>query len=183
MFSMRKLFLIPTSLVLACTSLTVCANGELWFQFKMHPQATILYENVDPKNDKMHILALGKYKKSGNGWLPSRTLRLQGMLKRYTLELPREYDSEELFTFYQQQLPVNAKLLFHCQKRMCGESNNWANDYFRIKQLYGSNASQYYAVFKWIERKFTHYATIYTVRRGNRRLYAQLELLTVENDG
>ena len=112
--------------------------------------------------------------------MPKKQLRQQGLLSRYTLELPRDYDESEVFDYYRVQLPAQATLLFTCHGRDCGDSNNWANDHFGVKQLYGNNAAQHYAVFSLADQvghSPLSYITIYSVRRGNRRLYTQLEIL------
>ncbi len=150
------------------------------FEFKLHPQADVLYRSEEEVNE--YIIALGKYKKSGNRWLPEKQLRKQGKLTRYTMELPKHYLEQESFDFYRQQLPHQVTQLFFCESRACGESNNWANDHFSIKQLYGTNASQHYVVFRVptsTSLNTESYVTIYTVRRGNRRLYTQLDVLSI----
>ncbi len=154
--------------------------------FLLQPQAKVLYQDNIAVND--HVIALGKYRKSANRWSPESLLRLQGSLQHYTLELPRDYEEKQVFEFYLKQIPRNAEPLFACEGRGCGQSNNWANDHFGVKQLYGSDASQYYAVFKLdafarqgsqaSTESATQYAVIYTVRRGNRRIYTQLEIFT-----
>lgn len=142
------------------------------FMFTIDPKATVSHQSVSSSND--YAVALGKYKKSDNLWLPEKVQYTQGQLTRYTLELPRHYSEDQVFAFYRDQLPDTASPLFECESRACGESNNWANDHFGVKQLYGTNTSQRYAVFS-IEGEQTMYVTLYVIRRGNRRLYAQLE--------
>ncbi|MFT5117677.1 MAG: hypothetical protein ACI9NY_001208 [Kiritimatiellia bacterium] len=148
------------------------------FKFTLNTQAKVLYQSNEDVSD--YIIALDKYKKAGNRWTPEKFLRKQGQVIRYTLEMPRDYIAEEIFDFYRDQIPMQAERLFSCNSRACGESNNWANDHFGIKFLYGENTSQHYAVFRLAGSQqlgqSVNYMTIYTVRRGNRRLYAQLEV-------
>ena len=151
------------------------AQPIIW---KLHSQVKVLNHSVDePVNG--YILALDKYRKVANRWLPAEFKSLNGQLTHYTLELPRHYTSEQVFAFYRNQLPTSANELFACQQRQCAESNNWANDHFNVKQLYGQNASQYYGVFEMTRPAGVSYITIYSIRRGNRRLYVQLEELQV----
>ncbi len=148
------------------------------FEFTLNTQAKVLYQSAVDVSD--YIIALDKYKKADNRWMPEQFLRKQGQVARYTLEMPRDYIAVEVFDFYRKQIPKQAELLFSCKSRACGESNNWANDHFGIKFLYGENTSQHYAVFRLACSQqlgqSVSYMTIYTVRRGNRRLYAQLEV-------
>src|SRR5690606_30975595 len=65
--------------------------------------------------------------------------------------------------------------------RNCGSSNSWANDQFQIKQLYGLDQDQYYGIFELVDdQDQLNYFALYTVRRGNQRVYAHLELLQTE---
>lgn len=168
-------FLVLSTLCLFLVTSRVAAEPSL-FTFSLSPQANVLYQTTAQVDD--YIIALDKYKKSNNRWMPERLRREQGQLTRYTIEHPKSYREEDIFNFYRDQIPQVAELLFACESRACGESNNWANDHFGIKQLYGTNTSQSYAVF--ILQANT-YITIYTVRRGNRRLYTQLEVLLTHN--
>ena len=158
------------------------------FAFSLHPQAHIFSQSNMLNTD--YIIALDKYKKTDDRWMPEKWQRESGQLFRYTIEMPRDYREEEVFDYYRQQLPANSELLFSCAGRQCGESNNWANDHFGVKQLYGTNASQIFSVYRvasiitsaTVTASTTTgsetYVTIYTVRRGNRRLYTQLDILS-----
>lgn len=183
---MRKLFRVFNAVAAMWLVMVAGVNAKnvearLSFQFQLDEQAIILYESSTEVND--YIIALGKYKKRDNRWLPKQSLRAQGQLTRYTLELAKHNYEGDVFEFYREQVPTGAELLFSCSGRVCGESNNWANDHFGVKQLYGANASQHYAVFvlknSLLSEENISYITIYTVRRGNRRLYTQLDVLTV----
>lgn len=155
--------------------------SESSFSFQLHPQASVLYQTSQQNND--YIIALSKYKKVDNRWVPEKWQREAGQLLRYTIEMPKDYTEDAMFSFYREQLPAKAELLFGCKGRGCGESNNWANDHFGIKQLYGTDSSQAYSVFRLSDANQPQaYVTIYTVRRGNRRLYAQLEVLLVNQN-
>ena len=148
------------------------------FEFTLNAQAKVLYQSTVDVSD--YIIALDKYKKANNLWMPKQFLRKQGQAARYTVEMPRDYIVAEVFDFYREQIPKQAELLFTCKSRACGESNNWANDHFGVKFLYGENTSQHYAVFRLAGSQPLGqppiYLTIYAVRRGNRRLYTQLEV-------
>jgi len=146
----------------------------------LHSRAFVLYRLENVLNSD-YVLALGKYKKRNNRWRPDKLVKVTGSLSRYTMELPKGYLAEEAFDYYVKQLPPSAQSLFRCEQRACGESNNWANEHFQIKQLYGLNESQYYGVFTFTHANSQHYATIYSVRRGNRRLYVQLDIIAAEN--
>ena len=178
---MYKYIMVVVLLGVSFFSAALCASSDIStpaFVFTVQPQAKILNNSYNQKVDD-YVLALANYKKSDDRWLPEKYIRLQGQLTRFTVELPRDYDIEQVFTSYRQQIPKDAKLLFYCEKRQCGESNNWANDHFGVKQLYGLNSSQYLAVYEYKQPKHSMYISVYGVLRGNRRLYLQLEQLNV----
>jgi hypothetical protein len=119
-------------------------------------------------------LALSPYSKRENRVQPEKFLLLAGQLYRETHELPAGFDEQDVFDSYREQIPTSATLLFSCERRNCGESNDWANVHFRIKQLYGLNQYQFYSVYQIADNQ---YLTLYVVRRGNRRVYVQIETL------
>jgi hypothetical protein len=155
----------------------VNVSKEPLFVFSLHLQAKVFSQSNTIEND--YIVALDKYKKTNGRWIPEKWQRESGRLSRYTIEMPRDYREDEVFAYYRQQLPASSELLFSCMGRQCGESNNWANDHFGVKQLYGTNTSQILSVYRIGSES---YATIYTVRRGNRRLYTQLDVLSTAVD-
>lgn len=150
---------------------SVTVNKEP-LQFLFYDQARLLYKQE--RDTLNYRLALAPYKKRQNRWQPEKEIRLQGRLYSETHELQSGFDELEVFEFYQRQIPSTAKMLFNCERRDCGESNNWANDHFRIKQLYGLDQFQFYSVYQLDENQ---YITLYVVRRGNRRVYVHIETL------
>lgn len=129
-----------------------------------------------------YVLALGSYKKPAGNWRLDRQERLSGTLARYTLELPEGHSSNNGFDFYLDQLQnFNFRELFHCKSRNCGTSNSWANNHFKIQQLYGLDQFQQYGAYEVTtadEKPF--YVALYAVQRGNKRVYLQLDVLHVD---
>jgi hypothetical protein len=96
--------------------------------------------------------------------------------------LPADHNAENGFLFYKEQLEkYNLRELFHCKARDCGTSNSWANIHFKIIQLYGLDQYQFYAAYEITnadDKPF--YVTLYSVMRGNKRAYVQLDILHVD---
>jgi hypothetical protein len=183
------------------------AVADKAFALTLHPRAQVLKDSNYIEKD--YIIALDKYRKKEDRWVPRKWQRQSGQLQRYTIEMPRDYVEEDVFFYYKAQIPDSAERLFGCKGRQCGESNNWANDYFGVKQLYGTDDSQIFSVYRIPTPKviaeteemrgpgvtgdvdnlaaldkpmLPHadiYITLYIVRRGNERLYTQLETLYV----
>lgn len=149
-------------------------------KLQQYPNARIIFETKGEVKD--YILALGSYKKINGIWQVDRQVRLSGQQERYTLELPEGHSAENGFDFYFDQLNnYNLRELFYCKARDCGTSNSWANNHFKILQLYGLDQYQHYGAYEITtadEKPF--YATIYTVRRGNKRVVAQVDVLYLD---
>ncbi|RYZ95053.1 MAG: DUF4892 domain-containing protein, partial [Moraxellaceae bacterium] len=145
-----------------------------------YPNARELNHTSIAVND--YLLALGSYKKVDGNWLVDRSQRLSGALVRSTLELPADHNAENGFTFYRDQLnKYNFRELFFCKARDCGTSNSWANNHFKIIQLYGLDQYQSYGAYEITSKEEKpFYVVIYSVIRGNKRAYVQLEILHVD---
>jgi hypothetical protein len=142
--------------------------------------ARVIFESNGETDE--YVLALGSYKKIAGNWRVDRQQRLSGKLARYTLELPEGHSANNGFDFYLDQLQnFNFRELFHCKSRDCGTSNSWANNHFKNQLLYGLDQFQQYGAYEVTtadENPF--YVALYSVQRGNRRVYLQLDVLHVD---
>lgn len=160
-------------LLIALSVLTVAISAE------EYPQPVELFEgailiNEERISTRNYSLALGPYEKSGNLWQAEEKQRIAGNVLKQTHEIPRDFSVQDAFEFYIDVLGGNAKVLYQCESFNCGASNNWANVHFDIKQLYGLDRHQFYQV---TELENGDFATVYVVRRGNRRIFAQIEII------
>lgn len=146
-----------------------------------YQHSRVVFQSTEKTDD--YLLALGSYKKTAGSWRLDRQQRLSGELARYTLELPEGHSANNGFDFYLDQLrSANVRELFHCTNRDCGTSNSWANNHFKILQLYGLDQYQQYGAYEVTTadaRPF--YVSIYAVQRGNKRVYMQVEILHIES--
>lgn len=129
-----------------------------------------------------YLLALGAYRKVDSNWLPDRAQHLSGTLTRSTFELPADNNAEAGFTFFKSQLDkYSLRELFYCKARDCGTSNSWANNHFKVIQLYGLDQHQFYGAYEVTNAdEKPSYVAIYAVMRGNKRAYVQLDVLHVK---
>ncbi|WP_286806852.1 MULTISPECIES: DUF4892 domain-containing protein [unclassified Marinimicrobium] len=166
------------ALLLATTDV-VAQNGTQVPEFlglEDFPEARVMMREYRP--DQTYVLALSTFKKVGGTWSAEREQRVQGNVLRRTLELPSGFSAREGFRFYEEQLiSGRARELFACEERECGGSINWANNHFNVIQLYGLDQFQYYSVYEVVRDDTVYYASLYSVRRGNRRVYVQLDLV------
>jgi outer membrane protein OmpA-like peptidoglycan-associated protein len=142
-----------------------------------YPNAREVFHSATQEDN--FLLALSSYKKVDSNWLVDRSQRLSGSLERTTFELPADQNADMGFAFFKDQIDkYNLRELFHCRARDCGTSNSWANNHFKIIQLYGMDQHQLYGAYEITnadEKPF--YVVIYAVMRGNKRAYVQLEVL------
>lgn len=147
-----------------------------------YPRAQVLENSTRSVVD--YRLATGAVQKIGGRWAPEQELRKAGELSRITMQIPDGHGPEEVFQYYRQRLAgLEARAIYLCEERNCGSSNSWANDIFEVKQLYGLDGDQYYGIFEVVDdRDQLNYVAVYTVLRGNRRVYAHLELLQTDDE-
>ncbi|MES2676338.1 MAG: DUF4892 domain-containing protein [Pseudomonadota bacterium] len=156
------------------------AMSAVELKLQPYPNAREVNRIYTTTND--YLLALGSYKKVDSNWIVNRSQRLSGALERVTLELPADHNAENGFNFYREQLEkYNLRELFHCKARDCGTSNSWANNHFKIIQLYGLDQYQHYAAYEITSaNENPFYVVLYAVVRGNKRAYVQMEILQVD---
>lgn len=142
--------------------------------------ARVMFQSSGETDD--YVLALGSYKKISGSWRVDRQQRLSGELARYTLELPEGHSANNGFDFYLDQLQnFNFRELFHCNSRDCGTSNSWANNHFKIQQLYGLDQFQQYGAYEVTTADAKpFYVALYAVQRGNKRVVIQVDVLHVD---
>jgi hypothetical protein len=106
-----------------------------------------------------------------------REERMTGRLTRSSFRIPQGNTTRKVFAFYKAQLEMQkAEVLFSCQGRECGSSNYWANDVFNFSKLYGVERSQYYLAARLPGVTLV----MYTVERGNRKLYAHIDVIETD---
>ena len=162
----------------------ICIPLQVWaadLKLQPYPNAREIFHSSGQEDN--FLLALSSYKKIDNNWAPDRSQRLSGSVERRTFELPADHNAEAGFTFFKDQIDkYNLRELFHCRARDCGTSNSWANNHFKIIQLYGMDQHQLYGAYEITnadEKPF--YVVIYAVMRGNKRAYVQLDVLHLNN--
>lgn len=128
--------------------------------------------------DINYRLALGRMQRVNGRVTPGREERVQGVLTRITYQIPSGYSGLNVFEHFATQLLADGVELFRCQGRGCGSSNFWANDIFANRVLYGPEADQFYmASTLGTADNISAYVAVYVITRGNRSVYAHLDIL------
>jgi outer membrane protein OmpA-like peptidoglycan-associated protein len=104
--------------------------------------------------------------------------RLRGALTRITYQAPDGDSAEAMFAQFAAQLQQQShRVLFECHGRECGSSNAWANQIFDIPKLYGPERYQHYLAAQVDAPQGPLFVALYSIKRGNKRVYTQLDLL------
>lgn len=98
-------------------------------------------------------------------------LNLDAALETVTYQIPEGTAVDAVRDHYLSQL--GGDVLFQCEGRGCGRSNDWANQVFNDATLYGPDRHQRYVALEWQGRL----VALYVIERGNRRIYAHLRFL------
>lgn len=130
--------------------------------------------------DVPYTLILGPLKKIKNVLSPKKSRRVNGRLTRITYRIPNGIQSREVFEYFKSRLSGRGEMLFTCEARECGSSMYWANTVFNRAELYGPEEDQYLLVGQFMQDQQQYLATVYTIKRGNRRVYAHLEVIEAD---
>lgn len=176
---MKQALTLWVTLLLLLVTASV-ASSEL--QWRHHEDFNIVQESSSQNAD--YRLTLGELKKANSRWRAEREQRLSGLVHRITLEFPEDYSADDLFAFYRQQLQqLGGRELYFCLQRRCGSSSAWANERFHIRQLYGQDSEQAYTAFELSNVDGSHtYVALYSVQRGNKRNYVQLDSVRTQQN-
>lgn len=121
-----------------------------------------------------------KLRKVNGVWSAKKQQRLSGNLLRVTYRIPDNHSVDLVEKFFFTQLDnLKGDTLFKCEKRGCGSSNQWANMVFGVKELYGPDRNQVYRVEHIQKNGKEYFLALYVIERGNRRVYAHIDFLSV----
>ena len=118
--------------------------------------------------------ALGRVDRTRRNVRVEHEVRAAASREWATYEMPSGTQPEEVIEHYLRVLDTEP--LFSCRGRDCGRSNLWANEIFKRAILYGPDANQFY----FAGEKDQALVALYVIERGNKRVYAHLEVLRPE---
>ena len=131
--------------------------------------------------DENHRVVLGSLQRTRGVVVPEDSELLRGNVTRITYEASQDFTGEDVYRFFLQQMrEKNYREMFTCVGRACGSGNYWANDIFRNRALYGPERNQYYLSMQaGLGLQTEPRISIYVITRGNRRIYAYVEIVEV----
>lgn len=114
---------------------------------------------------------LGRVDKTRRDVRVENEVRTSATREWATYEVPSGVKPADVMKHY--LATIGGEQLFTCRGRDCGRSNLWANEIFNRATLYGPDRNQIY----FAGRHQDHLLALYVIERGNRRVYAHLEVL------
>lgn len=125
-------------------------------------------------------VVLSSIKKVNNRWRAEKQDVVEGLVSRKTYELDRLLSYQSAERLLRDGLQKSERtVLFKCDGLDCGSSNGWANAFLQIKQLYGLDTYQYYAVLGGS----ADYTVFYLIQRGSERIYLQVDHIVLPQKG
>ena len=176
-------FLLNASLMSYLSVSAVAQPADLTGNYNDHPLLDRFPDSeivsVEFNEDANYRLVLSGLQRTRGVVTPETSERLRGDVTKIIYEVVQEFTGEDVFRFFQGQLTDRGYSdLFTCNGRGCGSSNYWANDIFRNRILYGPERNQYYLAARVdIESEMSAYLALYIITRGNRQIYAYVEII------
>lgn len=167
---------ILTSIAMLLTVIMPVTTKAL--DIKPYPGASVEIQINEKRNNYPLISSL--MKKVNGVVLADKIQRLNGQLVRTVYQLPTGHESDDAYQFFTDQFKaLSIEPMFACNSFGCGDSNFWANNIFDVSTLYGMNKEQYYYIGRKLKSEAIIYYVAYTVKRGNRRVYALVDEFAV----
>ena len=109
-------------------------------------------------------------------------VRVSGPVHRVTYRIPDGEGLDDIVAHYRDILESVGSVVFSCEGPDCGRSTIWAHDVFGIPILVAPNRSQRFLSASATMGGVAKLVSVYAVQRGNRRLYAHVEVVAPENE-
>lgn len=109
-------------------------------------------------------------------------VRVSGPVQRATYRIPDGEGLDDIVAHYRGILESVGSVVFSCGGPDCGRSTIWAHDVFGIPILVAPNRSQRFLSASATMGGVAKLVSVYAVQRGNRRLYAHVEVVAPENE-
>ena len=110
-------------------------------------------------------------------------VRVTGPAQRVTYRIPDGERLDEIAGHYRDILAAGGSgIVFSCEGPDCGRSTIWAHDVFGVSILVAPNRSQQFLAGPITVNGVEKLVAVYAVQRGNRRLYAHVEVVVPDDE-
>lgn len=120
-----------------------------------------------------HKVFLSRLKKISNNLSRDEYQMVQGVLRGQTYKATDDATLEEVIASLKRGMAQGYDVLFECEGRNCGSSNEWANAVFSEPKLYGPESTQFYWVGKAAHSQT--YWLVYGSKRSNKPVHFRIE--------
>lgn len=108
-------------------------------------------------------------------------VRVNGAVQRVTYRVPNGARLADVIAHYEGTVEaISPGAAFSCRGPDCGRSTVWANDVFGVAELNAPNRNQFYLAAPVMVAGGQRLVALYVVQRGNRRIYAHIDMVTPE---
>jgi len=131
-----------------------------------------------------HEIGLGAMRKVRGLWQFKDSTRHSGLLTRITWQVKDGFASVEFLQGLEQDLLAleGASLIFACDGRACGHANQWANQVFGERLLYGKSDSQRYRAIAVDTATQSARVLLYSSARTADRQYLHADYLLLSDE-
>ncbi len=125
-----------------------------------------------------HLIVASQVKWVNNALRMDNSVRVEVQGESQLQWISEGHDSQQVYQALQQEIEgAGGQVVFSCESRDCGESNVWANRIFGQSKLYGKDREQFYSVSALTLDDAPYMVVLYTIKRGNGRVYAYTEMM------
>ena len=180
-YSLAKSFRILFSLwliLLAQHGQSQSASFELQSLLPIKPFPNSSLQDSEMLTNTVYQVPLGILQRSSGRAAPEESTRVTGQLYKFLYEVDQGFYGQEAKDYLQEQFELAGFAQeFACQGRACGSSNDWANDVFGNRLLYGPSQNQFFMTYHGRSAADDFYVMAYIITRGNRKVYTYLEVI------
>ena len=146
------------------------------------PYAHSSLSSSDTVNDEDYLVPNSVPRRINNQLRIEKELRVDVSGLKETYRINDGHTTEQAFNHYLSSIKqLDENVLYQCSSRDCGRSSSWAQNIFNNSKLYGEDASQFYLSAAVQKAGQQWLVSVYTVERGNRRVYAHIETLKLNS--
>lgn len=150
-------------------------EGQRFKLVEAYPGSEVVEFERDEKVTSRQVI-LGPLKKVNNALEPESSEFIRGTRTAITYRIRNERRTSVVQQFFKDQIVDGGQILFECEGRACGSSNDWSNAIFDRSILYGPAEFQHYILAR-MTGEATYYVAVYIARRGTGELYSHLDIV------
>lgn len=151
-------------------------EGQRFKLVEPYPGSEVVEFEHDGEVTSRQVI-LGPLKKVNNALQPESSEFIRGTRTAITYRIRNERRTSVVEQFLKGQIVEGGQILFECEGRACGSSNDWSNIIFNRSILYGPSEFQHYILAR-MTGESTYYVAVYIAQRGTGELYSHLDIVT-----